>query len=837
MAMTFEAMSVGERVLACADMVVVGVRERTTLAARDLRDAARSLLETPIVSIVVVLAFAIGIGATTAAFSIVDAIVLRPLPYPQADRLVKVALSFPNANLDVGFVSPQIFDVWRARAGKELEMAEFLENTAVLRSGARPSAVDLGYARGDLFDLLGAHVRLGRGLEPGDARPGAARVIVLSEPLWRDRFGGDPQIVGRSIRVDDESYRVVGVAAAGIVVPYGIDRPDQAQAWLPLGYQAAPNIMFTEAIARVRDGVSFEAGRRALESADVAAAARFPKALKARRLLYDPLRYALGRELYPRLIVISLAVCGLFIVVCATIATMLLARGSARARSNAVRVALGATRGRIMSAVFAETTLLALAGGALGATLAGVGTSVFLQGGLDIVPSATVLAIDARVVLFAIAAVFLCALASALVPALTLSAVDPARALRDGERASTGRDSHARSVFVVLEIAIAVALVSLGALVSRSYLSLGSVDLGFHGEGLRVANLAHVSGPQGRASRQAVSAFENREIALDIRLLARTTATPGIDDVALAASVPAGGVTLAEPIALRGRNLLGDPQMPHVLTNVVSGGYFRLLGIPVLLGRAFDERDTRSSARVVLVDRAFTRAYLAGTNPVGTVVDVDGKPATIVGVVGDVRMSGPRVPASPMMYRSYAQFSAPLISLIVRSRLPQAALERQLDGIVRQVAPELPDPDFASIDAALREVRSSEYSTTILLGGLSAIALFLALAGVWGVVAYGVERRSHEFGIRLALGARPSRLVGDVVLRTARFCAFGVAAGIALACIGSRFVGYLLFGVAPIDVTTYALVAVVLAIVALGAAWVPARRASRVDPMRVLRFD
>ncbi|HEY7529426.1 MAG TPA: ABC transporter permease [Gemmatimonadota bacterium] len=816
----------------------------------DLRQALRALRRAPGFTAAAVLTLALGIGAATAIFSVVNGVLLRPLPFPDPDRLVLLHERARPIGLDRMWVSLPNFRDWRERARSFEEMAAFNAGEAGLTGAGEPEQVRVAWSEGPLLELLGARAVAGRGLAAADDEPGAPAAVVLGHGLWQRRFGGDPAAVGSTVRLDGEPFTVVGVMAPGFAFP---DLADAGvEAWVttaPL-VRADPDLLrrgnhWLAVVARLRPGATPESARREMLGLARALREENPDSFDDGVDLTPLAEEVVGGARRPLLLLLG-AVGLLLAIACANVAGLLLARGAWRGREIGIRAALGAGRARLVRQLLVESVVLALAAGAAGLLLANWGVEALLSLSPASLPRLDEVGVDGRVLAFGIAVSTLTGAAFGLLPALHASRQDPAALLGEGALRTTAGPRRARlaRVLVVVELALAVVLLAGAGLLARSLSGVRGVDPGFDPRGVV---LASVSLPT------SVYAERERWVAFFDDVLERLRAHPG---------VTAAGVVTDPPLSGSGRQtglrIEGAPQPPPgqqpPLTDiqVVSPGYPDAAGIQLVRGRTFEPADGPDAPLAALVDEVLVRRYWPDTDPVGRRLALDddesGRPRwrEVVGVVESVKHYGVDLDAErraggelvrPTVYLPHRQEPESSMTIAVRTDGDPAAVVPVLREAVRAVDPAQPVGEVRLLRDLMADSLGPRRLHTVLLGGFAVAALLLAAIGTYGLVAQAVARRAREIGIRIAVGARDEDVVGMIVRQGAALATAGAAAGLAAALGATRLLEGLLFGVGARDPVTLAAVVSVLVAATLLASWIPARRASRIDPIEVLRSE
>ncbi|MHB1225184.1 MAG: ABC transporter permease [Gemmatimonadaceae bacterium] len=803
----------------------------------DLRHAARVLRRRPGFVTVVVLTLALGIGATTAIFSVVNGVLLRPLPLPAPERLVRLDGVPTHGNAEkVGTASsyPDFIDI-RAQTGSIFDrLAAVREWTVTLTSpGTTPSRLGVVYATPGYLATLGLRPLVGRDFTDAEALPGAPAVTMIGRDLWRQRYGGDPAVLGRTVELDGVATTIIGV-----MPPDARLGGSAASLWQPL----VPGEMEQErgahrltVIGRLRPGVTLDAAQRQVSAVARRLAAAYPADNEARGARLLPLRDSIVGASRPALLVLLGAVALVLLIGCTNLASLFLARAAAREHEMAVRAALGAGTGHLVRQWMAESLLLSLAGGLLGLAVAWAGMRALLAWAPGTIPRASEVTLDLPVLGFLLVVSVLTGLLFGILPAWQQHrAAGAASALGDGARGSThGRASRRlRELLVVAEVALATVLVIGATLLVKNVWQLQGAPMAVRPDGVMVARL-----------QLPVARYDSvpRVLGFYDRLRAEVAALPGVRDVAVAYENPASaGWTSSYTIVGRERPAPGTE--PEARVRPVAPGYFRAVGLPLLAGRDVDARDRLDTPGVVVVNEAFVRRHFRDSDPIGRILDRSspwwpGQPTTftIVGVVADEPFLGRAAEADPATYYAHSQFPMADMWLVVRADGDPAALASAIRARVWRVDPDLPVERVAPLGELLGESVTSTRFNAALLTLFALAALLLAAIGVYGVLSYTVAQRTREIGVRLALGAPRGQLVRQVVARGMGGALLGIAVGIAGALGASRALSAVLVGVSARDPAVFVTVAVLLSLVAAAAAWLPARRASRVDPALALR--
>ena len=802
-----------------------------------LRIALRSLRRTPGFTAVVVLTLAIGIGATTAIFSVVDAVLINPLPYPTADRLEMIWVTNPQQARDKDVTSYPNFTDWQSQATTFEAMAAMFGANFTFTGAGEPRLVPGERVTGRFFDLFGMPALHGRPLQEADTQPGREFVLVLSYALWREHFGADLSVIGRTVSVNARPYEIVGV------MPYEFNAIHTAQAWVPLSpsgpfaqLAADRGPQWLEVIGLVKRGTPREAAQSEMSAIMARLAEQFPGPNGGRGILLESLKETAVGDVRPTLLLLAGAVVLVLLIVCANVAGLLVARLSARQREIAVRVAIGAGRGHLIRQLLVESVLLGTAGAAAGIGLAAWMLDALLAARPANLPRATEIHLSIETLIFAIGVSLLAALAFGLLPSVGLLRRDPGGNLRDDARGSVGAGGHGlRRVLVVAEIALACVLVTGAGLLVRSFAAMQSDDPGFERERLFTMRLTLPGAryPQNTDART----FYNS-------LIEKIEAIPGVERAGAMSSLMLESRTNSASLRLEGAPPPppGTPNEP-VTTDVVTPTAFEALGVPVTRGRMFNSSDVPDGLQVAIVNEAFVRRFYPGRDPVGKRVTFssfrrtgpDIQWLTIVGVVADTRRSGFAIPVREELYVPLSQNGAGLMYVVVRTSGAPETVIAPVRAAVWSIDPLLAIAQPRTIRAVMASGIAEERFRMTLVAGFAATAILLAALGVYGLMAFATTQRMREFGLRLALGATPRRVLVTVMRDGFRLAAIGLGVGLSAAVLVARAMRQMLFGIGPFDPVTFAAMACVLLVSAGLATFLPARRATKVDPMIVLR--
>lgn len=805
---------------------------------QDLRFAVRMLRKSPGFTAIAVLTLALGIGANTAIFSVVNAVLLRPLPYANPGQLVLVPEGKPEAGISGLGMSYTTFTELRNENRVFTAMAGLDGHALVLTGSGEPAEMSTVVVTPEFFPVLAAEPLLGRVFVSEDGQRGAAPVVVVSENLWRSRLGADPGIIGRSITLDMRPYTVIGVMPASFHTPF-LNQINQV--WIPLAQDPLFSVWMTKppqdhwmaVIARVRPGISSDQVQAELDAISARLAKEFP-AEKGWQIRIEPLQQTINGDAKLPLLLLLAAVGLVLLIACANIANLLLSRATSRSKEIAIRIALGAGNRRIARQLLTECAILGLLGGLIGTLVAYWGVATLLPLLPSGLPKFHAIRVDGWVLVFAFVLSLATSLAFGLAPVFSAAGSDPHKELAEGARAGeSAGPRRARALLAVGEIALAMVLLTGAGLLMRSFAQLTSVNPGF--EPNHVVK-AMVSLPQFQY------ATPKQWVAFSEELMTRLQAQPGMRDSAIAGPLPIVDCCVNLSFQIVGN---APPQAGTADTaNYVpcSPRYFSVMGIPLLRGRLFNESDSPSSSAVALISEALARRYFPNEDPLGRHLTF-GLPVNgvvsreIVGIVGDVHDVSLGKDPGPMLYVPYAQ--APLYGgeVVVKSTLSTSAVVGAIRGVTHSIDKNLPVTDIAQLPDVLNESVAQPRFRTLLLGLFGAIALILAAVGIFGVISYSVSRRTHELGIRMALGAQPGSVLSMILRETLALTLIGIAIGVPCAIAAGRLVTHLLFNVAPYDPATLTLVSLLLVAVGALASYIPARRAMKVDPLVALRHE
>ncbi len=825
---------------------------------QDVRFALRMLRNSPSFSAVAILTIALGIGATTAIFSVVDATLLHPLPYPQPEQLVSVVDDLAGLGAhDVGLNEPEWQDLQHSGIFEYVSPTWYDENN--LTGSSQPATVRLLIVAPDYFALLGVKPQLGRIFNPNDYRPGFTQEVLISNDLWKGLFGSDPHILDKSIRLDTDLYRIVGVMPPGFHAPARTTEERNTEIWAATSFYGPPMVdnpprnrrNIPEAIARLKPGLTIAAAQSRVDALVAALQKQYPADYpqqSAWRVRLVPLQQTVVGDVRQSLILLLGAVGLVLLIGCVNVANLLLARASARGREMAIRQALGGAQTRLIRQLLTESVLLSLLGGIAGLAILFCTKGFLARLVPDSLPRLNDISISWSVLLFALFASLVAGVIFGLAPALHASRLDLTHMLKQEGRGSTGSGQQARTrrVLVVTEFALSLVLMSAASLLLHSFWDLLNVRPGFNPQNV-ISIRTRLPYPNDTKIDKYATASQEAPFIREV--LRRTATLPGVQEVALGdpSSIPLDqsqrqlNLTVDGQFffALEGRAIPSD-QPPAVERHRVTPDYFHLLGIPLLRGRFFNELDNEEAAQVAIVNEAFARTYWPNQDPLGKrfkSTRADSPWITVVGIIANARTESLAESNLPQIYINLYQDGVKHLAILLRGHLDAAAIPGEVRKEVQSVDPTLPvfgaQTLNETVSASLSERRFS--MEMVALFGLT--ALLLAGLGIYGVISYVVSERTHEIGIRLALGAQRRNIMRMVLRQGFRLAIAGAAVGLLGALIVSHLMANLLYGVSPYDPLTFAGVAIVLTVVALAACYIPARRAMRVDPIVALRYE
>jgi putative ABC transport system permease protein len=810
---------------------------------QDMRFGIRMLSKNPGFAMIAVLTLALGIGANTAIFSVVNAELLRPLPFRDSGRLVSVATANSRMHSSNGSASYPDFADWRSQNQVFEKMAAYTEATFTLTGQENPAHLEGASISADTFDLLGVSPELGRTFQPGEDEANH-RVVIISDHLWKQQFKRDPGIIGRTITLENEGFTVVGVMPENFRFP--LQREPEA-IWSTLSPlnetsdNSPPMVQhrgahFLTCIARLKPGVTLAQAQAGMDVIASSLSKQYPDSNKYMSVDLSLEQERLTGSIRPALLVMMIAVGLVLLIACVNVANLLLARATTRGREIAIRTAMGAGRSRVVRQLLTESLLLAIVAGVLGAALALWGSDVLVRLSPENLPRVGEIHIDGWVLAFTAGLSLLTGILFGLAPALQSTHSNIVEALKEGSLSMTaGRSRHAlRSSLVIVEMALALILLVSAGLLIRSLIRLQDVNPGFDPHNVMTASLDL---PDAKYS-------DLRKAEFFRELIPELEALPGMQSAAAVFPLPMSGDEIRTSFQIEGRPVAKSDE-PHTSVRVVTPNYFRTMRIPLLQGREFTERDEASTTQVLIVNQAFAQEFFPGEDPVGKHIRAgisNSGPGTaplreIVGVVGNVKFEDLTTEFSPESYIPYGQLQFGSITIVARSSKDPEGLAKPIASAVRSLDKDLPTYAPKTVEQYLDGTIAVPRFNTFLLAIFAALAMILTAVGLYGVISYTVAQRTHEIGIRMALGAQPGDMLRLVVGQGVRLALSGVGVGLVAALGLTRFLSSLLFGVSSTDPVSFAAVVAMLFSVVLLACYIPARRAMRVDPMVALRYE
>ena len=807
---------------------------------QDFRYGLRMLAKKPGFTLIAVMALALGIGANSAIFSVVNAVLLRPLPFENPERLVQVWGTNAKRGQTKAPFSYQNFADFREQNQSFEYMAAYTDASAAFTYADAPEQIEGCGSTADLFKVLGAKPLLGRTFEREDEVAGGTKIVVLSYNLWQRRFNSDPKIISQQIKFDGESYTVIGVMPKGFQFPLDDDNPEF---WIPLDPEQSFNkergANYLHVVGRLKPGTTLEQAGSEMVTIASHLEQAYPDKNTGKSVNLLSLHEQLVGAIRPALLVLLVAVGFVLLIACANVANLLLARASSRHKEIAIRTALGAGRRRIIRQLLTESLLLALCGGAVGLLLSLWGVDVLSAAIPADIPRVKEIGLDARVLGFTTAVSFLTGIIFGLAPALQASKTDLNESLKEGGRGSTeglGRN-RVRSILVVLEVALSLVLLISAGLLIKSFFQLMNVKPGLDPEHVLTASIALPPAKYAEVEQQT---------AFFQQVMEKVRTLPGVDSVAVVNPLPLSNSFIQNILTLLDRPPAAPGERLITNTRFVSPDYLRVMGIPLLKGRTFTEHDGGDRPYVFLVNETFVQRYYPNEDPIGKRIRLSVRPSPdkpdaegeIVGVVGDVKHQTLDKESGPETYLPYINMGESYMTLVTRTGAGDpSALTSALRVAVQQVDKDQPVFDIMTMNQILARSVATRRFNMLLLGVFAAIALILAAVGIFGVMNYSVTQRTHEIGIRMALGAQAGDVLKMILGQGMILTLIGVVAGLTAAFVLTRVMTGLLYGVSATDPLTFAGVSVLLSIVALIACYIPARRATKVDPMVALRYE
>ncbi|HJR08183.1 MAG TPA: ABC transporter permease [Pyrinomonadaceae bacterium] len=797
---------------------------------QDARYGVRMMIKTPVFTVVAVLTLAAGVGANTAIFSVVNAVLLKALPYHNSHRFVIV--SGADQSGESGTISAAEAQDFSTHLTTLEDFAAMQSQSINLTGGSQPERVRGAFVTPNFFEVFNLSPTVGRTFARGEDQPGAERVVVVNEEFWRRRLNSDPELTGRKVILNGEPYSVVGVVPGSFRQPFD----DEVEVWTTVqrfpSYETRRDARFLYGIGHLKAGVTREQAQVEADTVAARMAQVYPDVSAGRGAKVELMEERMVRNIRPIILALFAAVGCILLIACSNLANLTLARGTARQREFALRSALGASRGRLVRQLLTETTLLALLGGGFGLLLARWGTDLLLAVNPNVLPHGEV-RLDATVLLFTLGVSVLTGFLFGLTPAWQLSRLDLNTALKEGGR-SVGDGAgalRARSVFVVVQMALALVLLVGGALFIKSFYKLLQVDPGFKTENLLTLEYRL---PRNKYVEPAAQWEFHRQLVEQLK------AVPGVQSAALIRGLPLTGNSASARITLPDREPPPKGQEPQAQFNTATPDYFATMGIPFIQGRLFNDADRADTPFVVIINQTMARRFWPGQDPIGKQIKFvgdDGEPGTVIGVVGDAKHDWLSEQQRPQIYNSYSQTPGLFATVVVRTKVEPMSLAQTVREAVWKVDKDQPVWKVRTVESLMAYNVGDKRFLMLLMVVFAALALTITAVGLYGVVNYTVGRRTHEIGIRMALGARAGDVLKLVISQGMGLTLVGVGVGLIASFVLTRYIQSLLFEVSATDVLTFTSVSALLGGVALLACYIPARRATKVDPSIALRHE
>jgi putative ABC transport system permease protein len=800
---------------------------------QDLRYGIRTLLKNRSFTSVAVLALALGIGANTAIFSVVNAVLLKPLPYDDPERLVLIETNNPQQKIKQAPTSLPDFLDWRDQNSVFERVSAFSRWSSVLTGGDEPERLSTGFVSVNFFSTLGVNPIAGRAFSDGEELPGIEPVVVVSSGLWKRRFGSDPGLVGQTITLDGKSGTVIGIAP-----DLFNDMVGQVDVWLPIILKLedeARDNRGLRVVGRLKSGVSPKQADAEMSAIAARLQESYPQSNAGWGANIISLHASIVGDVRAALLILLGAVCFVLLIACANVANLLLARAATRQKEVAIRTALGASRPRIIRQLLTESVLLSAVGGAFGLLLAVWGVKLLIAISPDDIPRVSEINLDGRVLIFAVVISLLTGLIFGLAPALQASKLNLNESLKEGGRGSSEgfHRNRVRSLLVVSELALALVLLIGAGLLIKSFIRLQSVNPGFNSENVLTEQLS-LPYNRYRTPQSRVAFFD--------QLMSRLESLPGVQSAGLTLNLPlnGGGVSAWHGVVLEGRPITLE-ETTQTENRIISPSYFRTMGIRLLQGREFTAQNNRQDAPpVVIVSDTLASRFWPGEDPVGKRIQFghdESFAREVVGVVGDIKRFGLESSDDWATYIPYAQQPWTNMVIVARAASDSASLAGAIKGAVQAVDKDQPIHNIKTLDTVIANSTSQRRFNLLLLGAFASVALVLAAVGIYGVMSYSVTQRRHEIGIRMALGATSTDVLKLVVGHGLMLALIGVSIGVGAAFAVTQVLESFLYGVSATDPLTFAGTALLLAAVAVMASFIPARRATKVDPCVALRYE
>jgi predicted permease len=806
----------------------------------ELRYGIRRLLKHPGFTAIAIVTLALGIGASTAMFSVINAVLLRPLPYTDPARLVSIWEESPDRGMNQIPVSLANLREWVNQNHSFEQIAAYTFTNLNLSGSGEPVRLLTIRSSANLFPLVGGTPLHGRTFLPEEDKEGAGQVVILGHGIWQSRFGSDANIVGKAITLNSQSHTVVGVMPAKFQFPVGFGYMGKVlnepiDLYVPLAAEGREtehgNYSFFS-IGRLKPDVNIEQARADMTTIEKRLEQQFPDTNTGIGISLIPTQEQTVKEIRPALLVLLGAVIFLLLIACANIANLLLERAAGRQREIAIRTALGASRSRVLRMLLTESLMLSLAGGCLGLLMAAWGTEALLALAPDNIPRLNEVGLDARVFGFTLAVSVFTGIIFGLVPALGAAKPDLNDALKSASKGSTGTiaGKRTRSVLVTAEVALSLMLLIGAGLMIKGFVRLQQTNLGFNPNNLLTVSL---SLPASRYPE------ERQQATLFQQALERIHSIPGVQSAGASTALPLSLSVSGSDFRIEGRPEPEPGQEMIINTSSVTPGYFQTLGVTLMKGRDFTDRDNGEAPQTAIINNDLAQLYFPGEDPINKRISFDDRQTwiSIVGVIADVKQIGVDTATRPEVYRPYLQAPSPSMSLVVRSVTNPSNLTAGVKTEIQTIDKDLPIDEASTMEERLSESTSGSRFNVLLLTLFAVVALVLAVVGIYGVMSYSVTQRTHEIGIRVAVGAQPIDVLKTVMGQGILLTLIGVVLGLAGAFALTRLMTTMLFGVEPSDPSTFVAIALLLMIVALMACYIPGRRATKVDPLTALRYE
>lgn len=800
---------------------------------QDLKYAVRMFLKQPAFTIIAILTLAVGIGANTTIFSVVNSILLRPLPYREPDRLAMVWMNNARINISEDWHSYPNYEDYRNNTSTFEDIALFNNRSFTITGDGEPERVRGAVASSNLFPLLGVGAMMGRTFIPEEDENGKDMVAILSYGLWQRRFAADPDILGKTVSLNNANRVIIGVMPADFHFP-----EKDTEMWIPVApppqLKANRNAIWIQAIGRLKPGVTIEQAQSDMSSVSDRIIEQNPSQEGYRANIVSYHQQIVG-NVRPALLVLLGAVAFVLLIACTNVANLLLSRAAAREREVAIRTAVGASRTRLVRQFLTESALLAIIGGAIGVALAYWGLDILVALAPSDVPRLDQIRIDGRVLIFSLGISILTGLVFGLVPALHASKANLNESLKEGGRGTTTgiQGRRVRNSLVVAEVAIALVLLIGAGLMIRSFMHLQRVDLGFNPDNLLTARV-QLSGTKYRDNQAAINFYK--------QLNERLEQFPGVRGAGAISDLFLSKTPNSSNFSIEGRPEPPPTERVEIPIDIVNQSFFKVMGIPLISGRFFEERDGPEATPVIIINETMARRFWPGEDAVGKRMkfgspDSDDPWIEIIGVVGDVRRTGFDAEVRPETFLPHAQAPGRGLMMVVRTDSDPAKMASSFRAAVREIDADQPVFEVRTMDMILGEMMAQRRLNMILFGVFAAVAMLLASVGIYGIISHNVTERTHELGVRMALGASRSDMLKLILRQGMALAGIGIFVGLVLALVLTRVMSSLLYGVSATDPITFVLIAMMLGVVALAACLIPAQRATKVDPMSALRYE